>query len=480
MAFRERVWILAKILLPLLILVLINAYPANRAVEDALRQARIAQYHHQHQAAADALRKVYAREPWRTDLLEQIGRSAWQAGQPAEAVSALESAARVGVLSMDGSFLLAELHLAQGDQQQALAQWWSLLGDPQVEPPLKVRIFDRMVQLHSEQREYSSAVELLEAWRQLEPENGRVSFLLGLHLSVLDPSLALPPLLEASRLDPTYLSTVQTLRKGFNLASTVDDEGYGWLMIGRALGSAGHWDLALAAFEQAVAASPEYAEAWAFLGEARYQLGENAKAALDYAAVLNPQSTTVRALQALAYRRQGDPAQALALLVAVAQEEPQEPFWQVEIANVYVQTGDLDSAQEHYQRAVEIAPQVSLYWQILARFSVENVYHIPTVGLPAARQAVLLAPEDPGALDIMGWALVTQADFATGERFLQRALERNASYSPALLHLAQLYIQKQDFERAYFYLKRAQEYADSDQIVLIANRLLQRYYNEGG
>jgi tetratricopeptide (TPR) repeat protein len=480
MTFQERLSLLLKICLPFLFLVVLNAYPKNRGVEDGLRLARAAQYSGQHQAAARELRGVFTREPWRTDLLEQIGREEWLAGRFKESAEALERADAGSALSLDGAYLLGEVYLKRGSRRQAMAQWRGLLGEELLGSELRGQVYDHLIQMYRDQGNFLACIDLSRDWHSLEPENASAAFSLGLFLSVVDPAQSLPMLLEASRLDSSYTPAVQALRRGYNLANMEEDPGYGWLMIGRSLGSANHWDLAEAAFEQSVAAAPEYAEAWAFLSEARFHAGGSGKSELDRAVALSPQSTTVRALQSLSLRRQGNTSQALALLESVAQAEPQEPIWQVEIANIYVESGDLITAQEYFQRAVAVAPQTSLYWQYLARFSIHHNADIHAVGLPAARQAVLLAPDDPAALDTMGWALLSLADYATAERFLQRAIERNATYSPALLHLAQLYIQQQDFERAYMYLKRAQKYAGDDQIKMITNRLLKRYYNEGG
>jgi tetratricopeptide (TPR) repeat protein len=480
MTLKERITLFLKISLPLLVLVLWNVSPKNHSVEELLLESRAARRSGQHQSAARSMRLVLEQEPWRTYLWEQIGREEQQAGRFEPAAQAMHAALASGSLSLEGAFLLGEVYLQQKDYQAARAQWENLLIEQSLAPEMKIRIFDRLLHMHREQNEFQAVIETLQAWIALEPDNAQVTFLLGLHLTIVDPEKALPYLLEASRLDGLYTPTVQTVRRGLNLASGVEDPAYGWLMIGRSLGSANYWDLAEAAFIQAVSAAPDYAEAWAFLGEARFQLGGTGKPELDKAAEHNPRSNVVRALQALYWRRHGDLNQALTYLEAVAQEEPQEPIWQVEIANTLAEKGDLMAALDHFQRAVDLAPQVSLYWQYLAHFSIQYEVNVRMVGLPAARQAVLLAPDDPAALDTMGWALVSLADFVTAERFLQRAVERDATYSPALLHLAQIYIQQQDMQRAYTYLKRAQKYAGEGQVSLIAARLLLQYYGEGG
>ena len=338
-------------------------------------------------------------------------------------------------------------------------------------------VYERLVQVQRARKDNSAVLKTLRAWRMAEPQNPQVAYLLGLQLSAASPEEALPLLLEASEKDSSYTPAVQMVRRGLGLAAAADDPSYGWLMIGRSLGSIGQWDIALEAFQRAVESSPSYAEAWAFLGEARYHVDGSGKTDLDRASELNASSPVVKALAALYWRRHGEPVKALPYLQAIAGQEPSEPTWQVEIGNTLVEIGDLEAAHQAYQKALDLAPTNSLYWQILANFSAQYNVNIPGVGLPAARQAVLLAPDDSDALDTMGWVMALLGDAASAEQFLQRALNINATNALASLHLGQIYLQK-DSERAYPYLKRALALDQEGPVGNIARRLLLRYYGE--
>ena len=73
-------------------------------------------------------------------------------------------------------------------------------------------------------------------------------------------------------------------------------------------------------------------------------------------------------------------------------------------------------------------------------FAVRSQYQVRQVALPAARQLLLLTPADPAALDLMGQALLLLDDPLNAERFFRRAIQSDAGYSPAHLHLAQVYL----------------------------------------
>ena len=474
MQLGDRLSTILKILLPLLVLVVLSAQPASLEVNGALRKAQAAISSGQHAAAAEHLRTALGREPWRLELWEAIAREEQQAGRLEQAAQAYRQAQEVGKLSAIGKQNLAEVYLLLGQTDSALAAWSEVIRQ---QGP-SAQVYEQMAQTYRQRGDLEAAVKTLRAWRAFDPASPRAAYLLGLHLSVSEPDEALRLLVESARADASYTASVQALRNGISQAQIAENSAYGWLMIGRALGSTDQWDLAERAFTQAVEGAPEYAEAWAFLGEARAHTGGTGRPELDRARTLAPDSIVVRALMAVHWRRQGDPDRALEELKVVASQEPGEPVWMVEMGNTMVEKGDLVEARTYYQKAIELAPDIPAYWVTLAYYSAQYSDDVRNVGIPAARQAILLAPNDPTALDAMGLALMTVGDLASAERFLQRALEKDASYALAHLHLGQLYLQRQDTRGAYPYLRGAKNLASGSQAAEIAGRLLQRYYGE--
>lgn len=468
--------ILLKVCLPALLLILLKVNANSLMVREQVYEARAYIRSGQHQLAAEALRDAAAREPWRIDLWEQIGVENLAAGQVDQAIIDLIKAREAGALSVDGLTWLAEAYQQQGSVQQAEAVWQTLLRE---DGPSAYR-YEQLVHLQRSRGDLQSVVETLAEWRTEMPEDARAAFLLGLHLSLSEPDEAVRLLINAAALDSRYAGQVQTVRRGIGLANTSDHEAYRSLVIGRALGSAGHWDLAAEAFRQSIAIAPEYAEAWAFLGEARYHLDGQGKDELDKALQAAADSPVVRALLAVYWRRQGVPEKALPYLEANARLEPKEPIWLLEIGQTHAESGDLIHALEYFQKVVEMYPERSVYYQHLAQFSVQYSFDIRSIGLPAARQALLLAPRDPAALDIMGYTLLALGDSASAERFLQRALEEDATFAAASLHLGQLYLEQNAVERARPFLRQAADFSGDDTVGMVARRLLLQYFGESG
>ena len=89
-----------------------------------------------------------------------------------------------------------------------------------------------------------------------------------------------------------------------------------------------------------------------------------------------------------------------------------------------------------------LAPTEPLFWRLLAQFSLDRQIQVRQLALPAARTALLLAPQDATSLDLLGKTLLALGDLFNAERFLRRAIAADAAYAPAHLHLGMLYLNR--------------------------------------
>jgi tetratricopeptide (TPR) repeat protein len=241
------------------------------------------------------------------------------------------------------------------------------------------------------------------------------------------------------------------------------------------------WALAAEAFRRAAQTRPDYAEAWAYLGEARQQIPEaqndaEGLAELERALQLDPKSLSAHLFLSLYWQRQGELGQALDYLVKAAALYPDRPALQTEMGRVLALKGDLEAAGQAFQKASKLAPQDPLYYRVLAAFSLEHNYQLSETGLPAARRALLLSPNDPASLDTLGQVLLKLGDIAGAKRFFERALLQQADYAPALLHLALIYLDEGNREAAYEMLQKALALAPGSITADQAQRLLDNYF----
>src|SRR5512133_2711789 len=187
MRWNERFSLLFKVIIPLLFLIELQASPVSDAVVSHLRAAQTAQQQGQPVIAAEALRQVVLREPWRTALWEQIGQADLQAGQPQQAVEALLKAEQAGVLSSAGRYRLGEAYLQQGDDRQAETAWRKLL---KTDGPSE-QIYARLAQLLRAKHDTAGAIAVLRDWRAFAPQNAQAAYQLGLLLCTIQPDEAL-------------------------------------------------------------------------------------------------------------------------------------------------------------------------------------------------------------------------------------------------------------------------------------------------
>ncbi|MDO8753276.1 MAG: tetratricopeptide repeat protein, partial [Anaerolineales bacterium] len=215
---------------------------------------------------------------------------------------------------------------------------------------------------------------------------------------------------------------------------------------------------------------------WAWLGEAKQQSGQEGGAELDRALALNPESAIVRALRALHWNRQEKYDQMLAEYLIAARYDPTNPAWQASIGDAHFKLGDLSAALTAYQRATELAPNEPTYWRLLAVFCAENGVQVEDVGLPAAQQAVRLAPDDPFALDALGWSYLYSGRYANAEQTLAALIARFPDHFPAHIHLAMTHLAQGNRPAAYDLLTYVRDADQSGIYRAIAEQLLEQYF----
>lgn len=445
----SRSGVLVRVLLPLLLAPLLMISPRQRMVAQSLHDARQSIAYGNGATAAAHLERVAQRLPWRTELWEQAGELALQGGAPQAAARYLEESDRRDRLSPNGRLLLGEAYRQSGRLPEAILAWETalVLGEP------GAALHERLAAAYQESGNWEKAQQHLRQSVALNPARADLHFWLGRLLAAGEPKAALPHLTLAGELNPSLAPAADELGRAIQLAALQNDEAYTLLESGRALAGAKDWQYALLAFQRAVALRPDYAPAWAWLAEVRQQLepqSENllALANLQTALRLEPDSFSTHLFLALYWRRQGKDDQALSHLEAARRLDPAIPTVYAEIGDTLAHMGRISDAVQAYQQAVSLQPQETLFHRLLAGFCVRYQYQIVDTGLPAARRAVLLAPQDPAALDTLAQVLILVQDFSSAERFLVRSLRMDPAYAPAQVNLGLLKALRGDLQDA--------------------------------
>ena len=464
------VWI--KILFPFIFMVGLGILPAEKAGSELVGAIRSAERDGQSGLAARDIYRLVEHQPWRMGLWEQAGSNQAAAGDYDSAIRDLERAAAMRLLSPTGRVLLATAY-EETNRFSDASKLWAQIAD--AEPGSEV--FSHVVNTSRLAGSPEGVIAALRKWQALEPFNPQVAYLLGLFLAVHTPDEALAQLTEAGRLEPNFLPALDTMQRAMALADLNADEAYRCTVIGRGLASLGEWDLAEQAFRAATQANPEYAEAWALLGEARLQLGEDGSKELEKALQTNPNSVLVRAMMALYLGREQKWEAAIDHLKVAARLEPDRGVWHIELGNLNAQFGDLVAAQSEYHTAIRLEPRNVQAWYALAAFCYQFGVDLEQTGEEAARQAVKLNDKNARSNDLLGAILVELGKEKEGEEYLLKAAELNPGLAEAHLHLGNLYLQHQQMKEAYEQLTWARRLDPEGATGDMARRMLNRYFD---
>jgi len=459
----------ALILLALLALILA---PRPAAGYWDSRQASRFEASGDYAAAAAGYALAAQRLPWQPSLWEKAARADLDAKEYSQAEHAFELADRYHALSPDGYVGWGDCAFALGKVEFALERWNAQLdqaGDP-------AALLARIAHGYQALALYANELQTWKRYLPYQPGDASAHYRLGLLLAASTPDEALPELMLAARLDPGLDPSVESLRTALNTATLSDDRAYQLLLSGRALGAMGNWDLAAEAFRNAIGVRADYAEAWAWLSEAKQQQGQAGSSEIAQALAFNPDSAMVESLYSLYLERQKQPKQALAAMQKAAALEPADPGWQMALGEAYEQAGDLISALQHYQQATEMAPDNATFWQALAEFSLRNSVDLAGTGLPAALKLVDLAKDDWQSYDLEGQILLETDDPDAAETALKKAVALAPAQAAPYLHLGILYMQTGDRAAALADLDVAKALDPGGPAGWQANRLLEQYF----
>ena len=454
-----------RIVIVLALGVLFKLAPRPYRVTQDFRDAQTALGEEDFRAVAEHLAAVAEHLPWRDELWESAGNYALRAGDYELAQLSFEEAEEREALTPAGQLALGDVYHALGEDALAGEVWGGIEGSSGA--------WRRLGLLHREMGDIPATITDLQALLALGPipDEVDIHYQLGLLLAAHDPSQAISHLEAAASLYPAAQILQQTLAE----IPADTEPAYFYTVSGQALASLGEWFLAEHAFQQAVTLRGDYAEAWAYLGEAQQHVEGDDKEpllALEKALTLDPVALSANMFLGLYWQRQGEYQEALGYFEAVAELRPDLPEVYVEQARTLAALGELSDAETMYRTAIARANQDVKYYHLLAQFCVQYHYKVREVGLPAARQALWMGGETPASLDALGLVLFELEDEFNAERLLLHALETYPHYALAHLHLGIVYLSQEDNTRAYHHLKQALNFASDPAVIEQAQHLL--------
>jgi Flp pilus assembly protein TadD len=211
--------------------------------------------------------------------------------------------------------------------------------------------------------------------------------------------------------------------------------------------------LALAELDRITELDPENYTALAYSGYALLALGrpDDAREKLRRVTQLDPQDPLGHYFLGILHRSEGYLSTALWDFKRSLRLDPLNAAVYAEIANTYQRLGQHVAAEEWYRGAVSIAPEEPAFRLLLTEFYLDVVPR-PQEALIAATELAALTPDDPIALDLLGWARFLAGQTSAAKTTLENALALDPTLARAHYHLGVVCEELGDLagaERAY-------------------------------
>lgn len=276
----------------------------------------------------------------------------------------------------------------------------------------------------------------------------------AVELAASDPLAALVTFEEIMFSDHPQAQNARIVARSIQAGRVADNEAYLFTSTGQGLAAIAEWRAARGAFLRAIELDPDYAEAWAYLGEAQYQTGEEALPALQRSLELNPSSLAGQLFNALYWQRQSDFAQAGLHFVIASELDPENPSILIQWGQNAMLAGDPIEARQHFEAASELTPNDPFVQIAVAEYSLGSELFVEELGYPAALQLVEDDPDDPQALTLLGRAHMLLGYKTAGRGFLEHALEVDSGYTPAHLYLGIYWLSQEEIEASLLHLNQ--------------------------
>jgi tetratricopeptide (TPR) repeat protein len=330
---------------------------------------------------------------------------------------------------------LGDAYWGTGGKEQALAYWERALAlDPDLDRPLGL-----LWHAYWEKAQWAKAEEAIGRRLALQADDAEAKYALALIYASRNPGSALKLLDELASAPAPFGQRARLLAEAIRGAIGRQNPEYIFARTGEVMLQLNEPALAEEALRRAIDWNPKYGEAYALMGLALEAAGENPEEAYRRGVALAPES----ALACLAYgawlHRQGDLTLARWWLMQSWAAQPGDWMIASELAQVDFILGNVTSAEEWVLEAVAAHPSEPEAWIALAAFYIENDFRVKDSGIPAARQAVILAPQNDRALDVLGLGWFKLGDLSAAERSFLQAINRNPESAAAHLHLGICY-----------------------------------------
>lgn len=431
---------------------LLARYPQlSKQAEYLLIQAGHQKVAFDYQAAQTSYQQLVASQP-----TEPLASEAWleladlqfRMQQLDRAAESLKQVSPSSDVKKKARYLEARLAQSQNDSQRALAIYDQLLAQDDGDPAALLG----KAQLLMQQNDTAKALALVTKFRDDNPHNPYGQLI---HASLLGQSGDNNAQNRMLKQIQQQLSTLTTAQR--------DEEDV--LMLTALLDfSDSRFDQAATKLIRYQQLYPANVQAHQLLAQSYLQLEDfrGAEKQIKAAIRLNPNDYTLQLIAAAVARAQKDVPTELSLLTASYQQFPQQPDVQKAYLQALLRSGKADQARAlltDKNGVSSLADQILLGYLQLENAQLKE----------AEKTAQHLLEQDSGKVEIFqlaGDVAAKSGDSALAEKFYQQALVLDATSKPALLSLASLALQQQNWQQASSLYQQILSHTPDDSLVL--------------
>ncbi|MBD3187526.1 tetratricopeptide repeat protein [Candidatus Bathyarchaeota archaeon] len=338
-----------------------------------------------------------------------------------------------------------------------------------------------------EKNDIAGAIDLYDQAIELDPENARAWFYLGIARRMNDElPQAINAFREVMRLDPGNPIPEFQLGRCLRAAGKVEEAiehlkrvikvdpsmAIARIELGIAFRQVGELQRAIKEFRQAAELVPDDTEIWFQMGYTLYKSNDldGAIEAYERAIALDPTHLPSLSKLGCAWCRTGDLEKSIETFEKAIRVDPESVDLLLDYTCALRRSGNLDVAERKARKAVELAPRNPLAWGALA--SVLRVQH----RLDEARKAIHEELDLNDSSDL-AWTEVALIEFEAGnrkeaERAIKKALSISES-SNTLYNVACAYAIAGEPDKALDFLERSLEKDPTQQGMLLDDKDLE-------
>lgn len=458
----DQIHLVFLIILPMVFILALDLTPFSKSVQTMWQKLETTSLTENNELWITTASRILEYQPWQLSLWDRLATKQFEQGKFEDSINTLNFILTKKPLTIEQSILLSQAYFEIDLHEKSAEIWRRILDDPGVGPEQLKKLY----KIQQKSGDWAGAYQSLKKWHQIDPNHPEALQQLLLSEILYEPEKAIQ-IINALAL--TEFDFVMTDLKTI-LSS--DNTTYRLVLAGNIYAKLGEWNYAVEAYSKVVELDPTYAEGWAFYGNSLINTGENGYFALEKAYNLSPKSKISRAYLASYWSNQKDFQKSIKIYEELIAEDPSEPIWYLELGNTYIQIADLEQAMLAFQKTTELDPENIYYLINLARHSGEFRFEIQNIGIPAARQALLIESQNWEVYDVIGWLYLLEREYTTAERFLSIAHQYFPESPIVNLHLGQLYSLQNRPSLANYYLEKCIKYADDEEMVSLAKKFI--------